>query len=337
MDGIEGQAGDGGEHAGLRRAAAAPAGGPKPAGAGTVRSPTGSADPSKYAAQHLDAWIAADDQQSLIDHYAFLNLSSHRKRVLEWAVAKARKGDLRPLLAIGVEDQDAPVRHHLTKLLDSLPVDLLIPRFETGAYSPLERRSIAGILGRCKAPEAGRLLAGLAEHEEWRVRESAVKALAYYPPADGLQIPLFRRHLEGQEHSDVRLEAARGLLRLGTPAALRTLEETLAANPPTPQIAALVSQFRARQGTPSGEEALPAVSSYPAFREKEEERRRHLARRNAFLIAVAAATLTISGWLLVREMLTRASVAEPLPGEEMIFNRAPAGPGPGASQMRSSE
>ncbi len=67
-------------------------------------------DPAQHAARHFEEWISQDNSAALTEHYPFLTLSSPRKRVLDWA-----GGNLRPFLAIGIEDQDAPVRHHVNK------------------------------------------------------------------------------------------------------------------------------------------------------------------------------------------------------------------------------
>lgn len=218
----------------------------KQTGADRVSSAKLPLDPATLASRNLEKWFAADDVEAIMNNYSLLPLSNQRKRVLDWAVSKAWASDLRPLIEIAGGEQDPTLSAHLGKLLEGVPADLLVPKLSGTAYNPRQRLSVAVILGRCKAPEAGRMLVGLADDEHHWVRENALRALAVYPFQDDLQIPVFKYRLENDDHRNVRLEAARGLLQIGTPAALNALHEALKTGPPSREIENLLAQYSAK-------------------------------------------------------------------------------------------
>lgn len=204
-------------------------------------------DPVSHAVQNFETWMAIDKVADLVEYYPFLPTPTQRQKVISWAVAKAREGNLHPLLSIGVEDVDTAVRRHIDRLIDTIPTDLLLGKLAEDRYTIRERRSVAGVLGRCRDPRAGRILASLADHEDARVRESALQALARFPVTAGLQLPIFLRRLEEDPHPDVQLRAAEGLARLGTPEAVAALEKAARREETTPEIQGVLAAFHARR------------------------------------------------------------------------------------------
>ncbi len=213
-------------------------------------------DPAAHALKHYEKWMAQDNAADIVEYYPFLPMPTQRMKVLNWAVETARSGNLQPLLGLGVEDNEPVVQKQLNRLLETIPASMLLAKIAEGRFTIKERRSVAGLLGRCKDPQAGRLLATLSQHEDSRVRESALQALAYFPPSDGLHLPIFLRGLEDDAHSEVQLRAAYGLVRLGTQAALAGLEKAAKKDTATPELQAVLlgwhARRRAKQNADSG-------------------------------------------------------------------------------------
>lgn len=205
--------------------------------------------------------MAATDIGKLVEHYGFLSNPLQRQKVMTWAVDMARAGDMRALLAIGIDDPEPSVRKHLNHLLASLPPDMLLSKVSNARFTIKERRTVAGLLGRCRDPRAGKLLGTMAAHDDSRVRESALQALAWFPVTPGLQLPLFKKHLETDSHPDVRLRAAEGLARLGTTEALITLEVASRRDEvTTPEIQSVLAAFQARLRPKSAYDPTAALS-----------------------------------------------------------------------------
>lgn len=204
-------------------------------------------DPPAHAAQHFEKWMATDALAEIVEYYPFLPLPSQRQKVLTWAVEKAREGNLHPLLSIGIDDVEPLLRKQLNRQLETIPAEVLLAKLAEERFTIKERRSVAGLLGRCKDPQAGRIMARLANHEDSQVRESALHALAHFPPTQGLQLPIFTKHLESDPHPDVQLRAAEGLARLGSPEALTVLTKATRQDDVRPEIQAVLAGLLAKR------------------------------------------------------------------------------------------
>ncbi len=204
-------------------------------------------DPAVHAAQGYEKWIADNAVAELVEHYAFLPSPSQRQKVLTWAVEKAREGNLHPLLSIGIDDVEPLLRKQLNRQLETIPAEVLLAKLAEERFTIKERRSVAGLLGRCKDPQAGRIMAKLASHEDAQVRESALQALAHFPITNGLQLPIFTRLLENDPHPDVQLRAAEGLARLGTPEAVAVLTKASRKDDVRPEVQAVLAGLLAKR------------------------------------------------------------------------------------------
>jgi hypothetical protein len=277
------------------------------------RSPkSASADPVAFALRNYERWIAGDCAEELVECYTLLSNPSHRQKILTWAVSKAREGNLRPLLGIGIEDAENSMRKCLDSLLETLPADVLLAKVAEGRFTNKERRTVAGLLGRCKDPHAGRILASMAVHSDPHVRASALQALTYFPLKTGLQLPIFLHGIDEDRNPDVRLRAAEGLARIGTPDALAAIERAAHGKDSTPGIQAVQSRCQARIQARS---PLPADES---SRSKEKKEAKPFPAELAAKIGFFLLLLLVVGYLLKPQIQGwyQRSTQAPAPPEE---------------------